>query len=112
MIGQSTNSVASTQLPTPTFTSHPSDLIAGMLVITSDPKPIAVDPPQMISARQTGTVVVDAIIRPDGTVDDVKVLQSQGPLFDRAAITAVKQWRYSPPGVESVLTVTVIFSIR
>jgi hypothetical protein len=50
MIGQSTNSVASTQLLTPTFTSQPSDLIAGMLVTTSEPKPIVVDPPQIISA--------------------------------------------------------------
>jgi TonB family protein len=83
---------------------------SGQLELLKRVEPIY--PPQMISARQTGTVVVDAIIRPDGTVDDVKVLQSQGPLFDRAAITAVKQWRYSPPGSESVLTVTVIFSIR
>ena len=40
------------------------------------------------------------------------VLQPLGPLFDRAATEAVKQWRYSPPGFEAVLTVTVIFSIR
>jgi TonB family protein len=56
--------------------------------------------------------VLDAVIRPDGAVDDVKVLESAGPFFDRAAIMAVRQWRYSPPGFESVLTVTVIFSIR
>jgi hypothetical protein len=50
MIGHSTNSVASTQLPTPALTIHPSDRTAGMLVMTSEPKPIIVDPPQMISA--------------------------------------------------------------
>jgi TonB family protein len=40
------------------------------------------------------------------------VTQSLGPFFDRAAIQAVKQWRYSPPGFEAILTVTVIFSIK
>jgi len=69
-------------------------------------------PRLMLQARQTGTVVLDAVIRSDGTIDDVKVLQSPGAWFDQAAITAVKQWRYSPPGFEAVLTVTVIFSIK
>lgn len=69
-------------------------------------------PPVMVAAKRGGTVVVDATIKPDGSIDDVMVLQSLGPLFDRAAIQAVKQWRYTPPGFEAVLTVTVIFTIR
>jgi periplasmic protein TonB len=69
-------------------------------------------PPLMVAAKRGGTVVVDATITPDGSIDDVMVLQSLGPLFDRAAIQAVKQWRYTPPGFEAVLTVTVIFTIR
>src|SRR5436190_1890407 len=69
-------------------------------------------PPLMLAVKRTGTVVLDATIKPDGTIDDVKVLQSLGPLFDRAAENAVKQWRYTPPGFEAVLTVTVIFSIK
>jgi protein TonB len=69
-------------------------------------------PPLMVAAKRGGTVVVDATIKPDGSIDDVMVLQSLGPLFDRAAIQAVKQWRYTPPGSEAVLTVTVIFTIR
>ena len=69
-------------------------------------------PRLMLQTRQTGTVVLDAVIRPDGTIDDIKVLQSPGGFFDQAAIDAVKQWRYSPPGFEAVLTVTVIFSIK
>jgi TonB family protein len=69
-------------------------------------------PPVMVAAKRGGTVVVDATIKADGSIDDVMVLQSLGPLFDRAAIQAVKQWRYTPPGFEAVLTVTVIFTIR
>jgi TonB family protein len=69
-------------------------------------------PPLMLAAKRGGTVVLDATIHPDGSIGDVSVLQSLAPLFDRAAIEAVKQWRYTPPGFEAVLTVTVIFSIR
>ena len=69
-------------------------------------------PPLMVASKRTGTVVLDAIINPDGSIGDVTVLQSQGPYFDKAAIAAVKQWRYTPPGFQAVLTVTVIFSLR
>jgi TonB family protein len=69
-------------------------------------------PALMLAAKRGGTVVLDATIHPDGSIGDVTVLQSLAPLFDRAAIDAVRQWRYSPPGFEAVLTVTVIFSIR
>jgi protein TonB len=83
---------------------------AGQLQLLKRVEPIY--PQMMLASRQTGTVVLDAVIRPDGTVDEVKVLESHGAAFDRAAIDAVRQWRYSPPGFESVLTVTVIFSLR
>jgi TonB family protein len=69
-------------------------------------------PPLMLAAHRAGQVVLDAVIHPDGSIGDVTVLQSSGTVFDRAAIDAVKQWRYSPPGFEAVLTLTVIFSIR
>lgn len=88
----------------------PVRLGTGQLQLLTRVEPIY--PPLMLRAGQTGTVVLDAVIRADGTVDEVKVLQSRGAFFDQAAINAVKQWRYSPPGFEAVLTVTVIFSIK
>jgi TonB family protein len=69
-------------------------------------------PPLMVTAGREGTVVLDAVINPDGSIGDVMVLQSISSLFDRAAVDAVKQWRYSPPGFQAIVTVTVIFSIR
>jgi TonB family protein len=69
-------------------------------------------PPIMLAAHSTGTVVLDAIIHADGTIGDVTIVQSSAAAFNRAAIDAVKQWRYSPPGFEAVVNVTVIFSIR
>jgi TonB family protein len=83
---------------------------AGQIQLLKKVDPIY--PPVMLAAHRTGTVVLDAIINPDGSIGDVMVLQSLGPLFDRAAVQAVKQWRYTAPGFEAVLTVTVIFSIH
>src|SRR6185295_27298 len=69
-------------------------------------------PPAMQAARVEGTVILDATIERDGTVGDVKVLRSSGPMFERAAVEAVQQWRYSPIPFEGLLTVTVNFTLR
>jgi TonB family protein len=69
-------------------------------------------PPAMIRARQDGSVVLDAIIHPDGTIGDITVLQSLNPFFDHAATAAVKQWQYTPIGHEAIVTVTVKFTLR
>jgi TonB family protein len=63
-------------------------------------------------ARVQGTVVLDAIIKPDGTIGDIKVLSTTSPLFAQAAIDAVKQWRYSPISFEGLVTVTVNFTLE
>jgi len=68
--------------------------------------------PRMLeAARVPGTVVLDAIIHRDGTIGDITILKSSHPEFSRAAIAAVKQWRYSPLTYEGVLTVTVNFTL-
>ena len=46
-------------------------------------------------ARIQGTVVLQAIIGTDGTVQDLKVLSGH-PLAGPAALDAVKTWRYQP----------------
>ena len=69
-------------------------------------------PPTMQAARLEGNVVLDATIHRDGSVGEVKVLKSSGPLFERAAIDAVRQWRYAPIPFEGLLTVTVNFTLR
>jgi TonB family protein len=87
----------------------PVRMSAGQIQLLKKVQPIY--PPVMAAAHRGGTVVLDAIIKADGSIGDVMVLQPLGPLFDREAIQAVKQWRYTPPGFEAVLTVTVIFRI-
>jgi len=68
-------------------------------------------PTLMQSARMTGQVVLDAIIHPDGTIGDVRVLRSTNDAFAQSAIAAVKQWRYTAPGFEGILTVSVNFTL-
>ena len=46
-------------------------------------------------ARVQGTVVLQAILGKDGRVQDLKVLSGH-PLLVRAAMDAVKTWRYQP----------------
>ena len=95
------------------------------------PKPVrlsAVDMPRKLHdvapiypeiARRTGVegvVIIEAVIATDGGVRDARVLRSQ-PLLDRAALDAVRQWRYAPTRVNGVavpviVTVTVQFRLQ
>ena len=73
-------------------------------------------PPDAVTARVEGTVVVEATVDEDGNVISVKVLRSIAPL-DQAAIGAVSQWRYSPLRVNNeaaqfVITVNVSFRLH
>ena len=50
-------------------------------------------------ARQAGLggrVTVRAVIAPDGSVESVEVFASTNPLFNDAAVDAVRKWRYRP----------------
>jgi len=69
-------------------------------------------PPIARSARMEGNVVVDAVIRKDGTVSDVTVLRSSNKMFEQACIDAVRQWRFTPGPQDVVLTVTVNFKLN
>ena len=68
------------------------------------------------SSRTSGIVILEALIGEDGAVRDVRVLRSV-PLLDDAAMTAVRQWRFSPTllngtPVSVVMTVTVLFTLN
>jgi TonB family protein len=61
------------------------------------------------TAGVTGIVVLDAVIHRDGTIGDITIVKSSGPAFEKAAMIAVKQWRYTPLPYEGVVTVTIKF---
>lgn len=66
------------------------------------------------AAKVSGVVVIEAVIGPDGSVTEAKVLRSIA-LLDQAALTAVKQWKYTPTTLNGkpvpvIMTVTVSFT--
>jgi periplasmic protein TonB len=64
-----------------------------------------------------GDVVLEIVVRSDGTVGNVKVLQGLGAGLDQRAIDAVRQWRFSPARrfgtpVDVMVEVAVEFKLR
>jgi len=62
-------------------------------------------------ARYQGTVVLEAIVKRDGTVDILRVVRSLGFGLDENAIQALKQWRFKP-GMRNGIPVDVALNIE
>jgi protein TonB len=64
-----------------------------------------------------GDVVLEIVVRRDGTVGNLRVLRGLGAGLDETAIDAVRQWRFAPAKrqgapVDVVVQVSVQFSLR
>ena len=64
-----------------------------------------------------GDVVLEIVVRSDGSVGDVKVVQGLGGGLDRRAVDAVRQWKFSPAKrfgtpVDVLVEVAVEFKLR
>jgi len=73
-------------------------------------------PPLAQSAHVQGVVIIEAIIGPDGHVQDARILRSI-PLLDASALEAVRQWEFTPTTVNGVavpviMTVTVNYTLQ
>ncbi len=69
-----------------------------------------------LQARIEGTVVLEAVVGTDGSVESLRYV-SGPPLLVQAAIDAVRQWRYQPTllngkPVSVETTITVIFTLN
>ena len=88
-----------------------------------------IEPPRLLSevkadyteaARQrgiVGDVVLEIVVRRDGSVGDVKILQGLGGGLDDRAVQAVRQWRFAPAhrqgaAVDVIVEVAVEFKLR
>lgn len=88
-----------------------------------------IDPPRLVrevkaqyteDARRkgvTGNVVLEIVIKSDGSVGDVKVLRGLGYGLEDRAIAAVRTWKFSPARrqgtpVDVIVEVEVEFSLR
>jgi len=68
-------------------------------------------------ARYQGTVMLQALVRKDGTVDVLNLVRSLGFGLDQNAIDALKQWRFRPAmmngkPVDVRINVEVSFNLR
>jgi len=70
-------------------------------------------------AKVQGSVWLECIVMPDGSVGDVRVTKSLDPIFglDQEAIKAAKLWRFSPglrqgEPVPVIITIELTFTLR
>ena len=70
-------------------------------------------------AKIQGSVWLECIVMPDGSVGEVKVTRSLDPIFglDQEAIKAAKQWRFRPgmrqgAPVPVIITIELTFTLR
>jgi TonB family protein len=86
-------SSASTNVPKPTLATVriSQGVSQGLLIKRVQPK----YPQAALAVRAQGAVQIEATINKDGNVTNLKVL-SGDPVLARAAVEAVRQWRYKP----------------
>jgi TonB family protein len=70
-------------------------------------------------AKIQGIVLLECVVRPDGSVTDIQVLRSLDPTFglDQEAIKAARQWRFQPgtrmgQPVPVQVTIELTFTLR
>jgi TonB family protein len=89
-----------------------SAVTQGLLVKEVQP----IYPEEAKVARAQGSVIMAALIGKDGTVQNLRIVNSDSPLLNQAALDAVKQWKYKPyvlngTPVEVDTNVTVNFTL-
>ncbi|NJD88895.1 MAG: energy transducer TonB, partial [Betaproteobacteria bacterium] len=62
---------------------------------------------------QGGNVVAHLVIRPDGTVSEVRIIRAKPPrVFDKEVIRALSQWRFAPEPVGFIGEVDIDFKLE
>jgi len=94
----------------------PAKLKVKVVDLTIVNKVTPVYPPDAKRDRVSGAVVLSATIGKDGTVGNVKVVQSVRDDVDSSAMDAVRQWTYKPyllngDPVEVDTTITVVYTL-
>ena len=90
-----------------------AEIVRPVLVLKIDP----IYPEVARIARLQGKVNVQAVIGLDGSVESAEILSSTNPLFNDAALAAVRQWKYRPATMDGrpvrvYFGVAVTFVIR
>jgi protein TonB len=90
-IESGTGTAVPTLVATPVAPPRVSVMMEGNLIHRVQP----VYPPIARQARVSGTVVLQAVISREGSIENLQVVSGH-PMLVRAAIDAVRQWRYRP----------------
>lgn len=91
--------------------------VGGNLVAPKPIKKVSPEYPDLARTARLGAIIImEAQVDTRGQVKTVNVLRGH-PLFDEAAVAAVKQWRYRPlllngEPTEFILTVTITFNLQ
>lgn len=76
-------------------TPTPAPAASPTLRALSTPAPAY--PPEALRSGRAGEVQVEFTVNPDGSVADARVIRADPPrVFDRAALNAVRRWRFEP----------------
>lgn len=74
---------------------------------------------EAMRAKVQGTAVLEAVVLPDGTVGDVRIVRSLDAVFglDQQVIRAVKAWRFAPgtrggQPIPMIVTIELTFTLR
>jgi TonB family protein len=70
-----------------------------------------------IAEKIEGEVVMDCVVKADGTVGDIKIVKSLDPDLDQAAIDAAQQWEFEPgtrdgKPVAVLVTIAMAFTLK
>ncbi len=70
-------------------------------------------------AKMQGTVLLECVVLPDGTVGDTRIVKSLDQVFglDEQAVKAAKKWRFVPgqrlgEPVPVLVTIELTFTLR
>lgn len=68
-------------------------------------------PPEALRDGRQGEVVVEFTVNPDGSVSNPRVVRASPPrVFDRAALNAVRRWRFQPVASATTTRRTIGFN--
>jgi TonB family protein len=82
--------------------------------LINDVKPFY--PPEVMRTGISGSVRMECVVRTDGTVGDIRVIEPLEPSLDAESVKALKEWKFSPglrdgKAVPVMVEVEVSFSL-
>jgi protein TonB len=104
----STSAPAGKGTPPEPETAEPDEPVPLKLVRRVDPE----YPRGLLSMQRQGSVMVQFIVRPDGTVDAAQAVRSPDRKLSAAALNAVKQWRFEPIPAPRQVSVEIGFQVE